>query len=56
VIEIYNSNGVLVKALKQRIEAGEQRIAVNTGNLVPGVYLVKTVSNVKIETKKLVVE
>lgn len=56
VIEIYNANGVLVKTLKQRIPAGEQRISVNTGNLIPGVYLVKTISNVKIETKKLVVE
>ncbi|TWV96265.1 T9SS type A sorting domain-containing protein [Chitinophaga pinensis] len=56
LIAIYNANGVLVKTIRQQIPAGEQRIQLATDNLVSGIYFVKTISDIKIDTKKLVVE
>jgi len=56
LIAIYNANGVLVKTVRQQLPAGEQRIRLATDNLAPGIYFVKTISDIKIDTKKLVVE
>lgn len=56
LITIFNVNGVQVKALRQYIPAGEHRISVKTSDLQPGIYFISTISDIKIETKKLVVE